>query len=56
MINFDKLIPNVKTYLITTNYRSTNKIVDLANKSIRNNTYRVLDKIMRPCEIMNLTD
>jgi hypothetical protein len=45
IINFDKIIPNTLTYKITTNYRSTKEIVDLANDSIRHNKDKIF-KIM----------
>lgn len=50
IINFDILIPNVKTYMITTNYRSNEAIVRIANNSIEHNKYRVMNKIMRACK------
>jgi len=36
-INFDKIIPNTITHKITTNYRSTPQIVELANNIISSN-------------------
>lgn len=45
IINFDKLIPNTMTYKITTNYRSTANIVNMANSCIKNNKMRI-DKNM----------
>lgn len=47
IINFDILVKNVKTYMITTNYRSNAAIVKIANDSIKYNKNRVMDKIMR---------
>lgn len=47
IINFDKLFPNVKTYMISTNYRSNAGIINIANTSISNNRDRILDKTMR---------
>jgi hypothetical protein len=41
IINFDTLINNTITHKITTNYRSTNNIVNIANKSIRHNKLRI---------------
>jgi DNA polymerase III epsilon subunit-like protein len=41
IINFDKIMDNTKTYQITTNYRSSESIVALANDSIKNNKNRV---------------
>ena len=41
IINFDKLIPNTLTYKITTNYRSSKEIVNLANDSICNNKDKI---------------
>jgi len=46
IINFDTLIPRTTTYQITTNYRSTPNIIELANDSIRNNVERI-DKTIR---------
>lgn len=46
---------NVKTYAITTNYRSIPNIVHMANESIRNNKIR-LDKNMKPCDLMQEGD
>lgn len=46
IINFDNLIPNTKTYMITNNYRSSNLIVSLANDSVKHNKNRILDKTM----------
>jgi hypothetical protein len=46
IINFEKIINNVKTFKITYNYRSCKHIIKSANKSIENNTIRV-DKIMK---------
>jgi len=45
MINFDRIIPNVKTYFLKNNYRSSKNIVNLANTSISYNINKV-DKIM----------
>lgn len=45
MINFDNIVQNTLTYKITTNYRSNQKIVDLANNSIANNKMKI-DKTM----------
>jgi DNA polymerase III epsilon subunit-like protein len=47
IVNFDKIIPNTLTYMITTNYRSTPEIINLANKSITFNKGRI-DKVMQP--------
>lgn len=41
IINFDKIIKNTITYKITTNYRSTKEIINLANNSILFNTERI---------------
>ncbi|VBB17958.1 Uvr helicase/DDEDDh 3'-5' exonuclease [Yasminevirus sp. GU-2018] len=46
IINFDRLIPNTVTYKITTNYRSTQEIVNLANDSISNNKDKIF-KLMK---------
>jgi hypothetical protein len=46
IINFDKIFKNTKTYQITTNYRSTQSIIDLANESISNNDERI-HKVMK---------
>jgi len=46
IINYNKLINNTRTYKITTNYRSTKKIVDIANKSISNNNDKI-HKVMK---------
>lgn len=50
IINFDNLISNTKTYTILTNYRSTNSIIEAANKCISYNCNKV-DKIMKPATI-----
>ena len=47
IVNFDKIIPNTLTYMITTNYRSTPDIINLANQSITFNKGRI-DKVMQP--------
>lgn len=47
IINFDKIVPNTLTYKITTNYRSTKQIIDLANQSIINNKDKIF-KTMKP--------
>ncbi len=47
LINFDKIFPNTLTYKITTNYRSTKEIIDLANDSIVNNKEKIY-KLMKP--------
>ena len=41
MVNFDTIIPNSHTYKLTSNYRSTKVIVDMANESIGWNKNRV---------------
>lgn len=41
MINFDRIIPNSKTYFLRKNYRSSQNIVNLANTSISYNLDRV---------------
>lgn len=52
IINFDKLIKHTKTYHLTTNYRSSYEIVNLANKSIQNNKHKIL-KNMKANEKMD---
>ena len=47
MVNFDIIVPNSITYKLTTNYRSTKLIVDMANDSIEWNSNRV-EKTMKP--------
>jgi DNA polymerase III epsilon subunit-like protein len=42
IIHFDKFIKNTKTFHLTTNYRSSREIVNLANKSIENNKHKIL--------------
>lgn len=37
IVNFDKLIPNVRTYMLLKNYRSSRAIVNAANNVILNN-------------------
>lgn len=58
IINFDKIFPQTITYKITTNYRSTKQIIDLANDSIINNKEKIY-KMMKPNTdeggIINLT-
>lgn len=41
IINFDKIFSDTLTYKITTNYRSTKQIIDLANDSIINNKEKI---------------
>jgi hypothetical protein len=41
IINFDKLVPRVDTFLITHNYRSRRRIVDAANRIIEHNSDRI---------------
>ncbi len=41
IINFDKILPGATTYKITTNYRSSKEIVNLANDSIKFNRERI---------------
>jgi DNA helicase-2/ATP-dependent DNA helicase PcrA len=41
IIHFDKIIHNTKTFQLTTNYRSSNEIVSLANKSIEGNQHKL---------------
>lgn len=41
ILNFDKIYPNVKTYKLLQNYRSTNNILACANNLIKNNNSRV---------------
>ena len=52
MVNFDRIIKNVSTYKLTTNYRSTNLIVDMANDSIEWNSNRV-KKTMKAFQEIN---
>jgi hypothetical protein len=47
IVNLDKILPNVKTYMIQTNYRSNQKIIEIANQSIKMNLERI-DKQMKP--------
>lgn len=46
IINFDKIVPNTTTYKLTTNYRSTKEIVDLANDSILNNKEKIFKQMV----------
>ncbi len=46
IIDFKKAFPNVKTYKLETNYRSTKQILDVANNIIKNNQQRV-DKTLQ---------
>lgn len=46
MVNFDTIVPNSHTYKLTTNYRSTKLIVNMANDSIEWNANRV-EKTMK---------
>ena len=55
MVNFDIIFPHSHTYKLTTNYRSTKEIVNMANESIEYNHNRV-EKIMNACEIKNTYD
>jgi DNA polymerase III epsilon subunit-like protein len=52
MVNFDRIIKNVSTYKLTTNYRSTKLIVDMANDSIEWNSNRV-KKTMKAYQEIN---
>jgi DNA polymerase III epsilon subunit-like protein len=45
MINYDIIIPNSNTYKLTTNYRSTKLIVNMANDSISWNSNRIEKKM-----------
>ena len=47
MINFDNIFKNTSTYVLTTNYRSTPEIVNLANNCISYNINQV-KKTMKP--------
>lgn len=51
MVNFDKIISDSFTYKLTTNYRSTKLIVNMANDSIEWNSNRV-EKTMKPSKIV----
>jgi DNA polymerase III epsilon subunit-like protein len=53
MINYDRIIPNTKTYFLEINYRSSPNIINLANKSISYNQHKV-DKTMKPCNKDNI--
>ena len=48
ILNFDKIFKNSNTYKILKNYRSIKSIVDVSNKSIKNNKLRD-DKDMESC-------
>jgi DNA polymerase III epsilon subunit-like protein len=54
IIDFDKMFKNTTTKQITTNYRSSNLIVDLANASIKFNKNRV-EKNMKSNSRSNIT-
>ena len=54
MVNFDTIVPNSHTYKLTTNYRSTKLIVDMANDSIEWNSNRV-EKTMKSAQLTQLT-
>jgi DNA polymerase III epsilon subunit-like protein len=41
IIHFDKIIKNTKSFHLTTNYRSSQEIVNLANKSINFNRHKI---------------
>lgn len=41
ILNFDKYMPDTKTYKLVDNYRSTPEIVTIANISIKNNTDQI---------------
>ena len=41
ILNFDKEYPNCKTLFMNTNYRSTNKIIDVSNSIIDKNRFRI---------------
>jgi len=49
IINFDRIFENTKTYQITTNYRSTQNIISMANHNISHNVER-LHKEIKPTE------
>jgi len=46
MLDFDKRYPEAVTMKLQTNYRSTSEILELANKSLQNNTRRI-PKVLR---------
>jgi hypothetical protein len=46
IVNFEQYFRNTQTFQITTNYRSNDKIIDLANTSIKYNDFRI-DKDMK---------
>ena len=52
MINFDNIFKNSSTYILTTNYRSTQAIVNLANNCISYNINQV-KKTMKPSKNEN---
>ena len=53
ILEFDRAFPNVKTVYLTTNYRSHQKIVDVANFVIAQNKQRLPNKLQAFCLIKN---
>lgn len=45
ILNLEQSIPNLKTVILSTNYRSNKDIVNLSNKSIQNNSNRIDKKL-----------
>ena len=43
LINFDKYFTNTQTFFLSTNYRSTNEIIQLANESIQLNKIKLAE-------------
>lgn len=41
ILNLNKYIPNIKTFTLVNNYRSTPEIINIANLSIKNNTDQI---------------
>jgi len=46
LINFDKYFTNTQTFFLSTNYRSTNEIIELANESIQLNKIKLANSTM----------
>ncbi len=51
MLHFEKVFPEVKTFFLEQNYRSTKNILDVANKIIEKNNFRIPKKLFTLNEV-----